>query len=117
LAPFARFRPRASAASCAALACALLAPTGVHAQDVSAAGGRIAAEICAPCHDIGPRAGGAPWTKARGAAPSFSAIANAEGVNERALAVFLRTPHATMPDIILAPEEIEALAAFIMSRR
>ena len=100
-----------------AFAGALIAFVSAHAQEAAAAGGRLAAEICAPCHDIGARAQDAPWSKARGAAPSFRAIAHADGVNQRALSVFLRTPHATMPDIVLAPEEIEALAAYIMSRR
>ena len=113
MASFAHSTPLAAAA----LACALIAPVPAKAQDAFRAGARLAGEICAPCHDIAARGQDAPWSKARGAAPSFRVIARAEGVNERALAVFLRTPHATMPDIVLAPEEIEALAAYIMSRR
>ena len=82
----------------------------------AARGAQLAAQICAPCHDVGAGSGQGS-AKALGAAPSFRAIAAAPGMNERALAVFLRTPHAQMPDIILAPDEIEALAAYVMSRR
>lgn len=86
----------------------------------AARGAQLAAQICAPCHDVGAGSGqgsGQGSGKSLGAAPSFRAIAAAPGMNERALAVFLRTPHAQMPDIILAPDEIEALAAYVMSRR
>ena len=34
-----------------------------------------------------------------------------------ALKVFLKTPHATMPNIILSEAEIDALAAYILSLR
>jgi mono/diheme cytochrome c family protein len=106
---------------CGVAACAAALIAGeARAQEPAAVarGARLAAEICAPCHDVGERGAGrgvAPEGKSR-AGPSFREVAGAPGMNQRALAVFLRTPHASMPDIILAPDEIEALGAFIMSR-
>ena len=36
-------------------------------------------------------------------------------MSELAIKVFLRTPHPTMPNIILSPEEIDSVAAYIRS--
>jgi mono/diheme cytochrome c family protein len=123
LSPFPRLI--AACLSCLSSLLALAAPGALAqgamrelAQDADplARGARLAAQICASCHDVGASPG-AGAGKGSGAAPSFHAIAGAPGMNERALAVFLRTPHAQMPDIILAPDEIEALAVYVMSRR
>jgi len=37
--------------------------------------------------------------------------------NELAIKVFLRTSHPTMPNFILSPEEIDSVAAYILSLR
>ena len=36
-------------------------------------------------------------------------------MSELAIKVFLRTPHPTMPNIILSPEEIDSVTAYIRS--
>lgn len=77
------------------------------------AGAAIAREACASCHAIES----GPDKKAPVAAPSFAAIAAAPAMSELAIKVFLQTPHATMPNIMLAQNEIDALAAYILSLR
>lgn len=76
-------------------------------------GARIARETCASCHSIGA----GPEKKAVSAAPSFEAIAAMPSISELAIKVFLQTPHASMPNIMLAQAQINALAAYILSLR
>ena len=70
-------------------------------------GATIARDVCAPCHS---EAKGGP-------APSFSAIARMPSTTRTAITVFLKTPHAPMPNIMLSEDEIDALADFILSLR
>lgn len=80
------------------------------AQDASLVedGRRIAREACADCHTL---AGGKPLP----GVPDFTAIAGMPSTTATAIRVFLKTPHANMPDIILTESEIDALAAYILS--
>ena len=70
-------------------------------------GATIARDVCASCHAEGKA----------GPAPSFSAIARMPSTTRTAITVFLKTPHAPMPNIMLSEDEIDALADFILSRR
>jgi mono/diheme cytochrome c family protein len=72
------------------------------------AGARLAALNCAECH----RAIDTP-----AGAPAFSTIANMPSTTADALNVFLLTPHATMPDLILSPSDRGDLIAYILSLR
>ena len=56
-------------------------------------GARIARGSCASCHAAMP------------------------SITELAIKVFLQTPHASMPNIMLAQSEVNALAAYILSLR
>jgi hypothetical protein len=47
--------------------------------------------------------------------PSFQAIANQPGMTPLALKVFLRTSHKEMPNIVISPDQAEALANYILS--
>lgn len=51
------------------------------------------------------------------AAPSFEAIAAMPSISELAIKVFLQTPHASMPNIMLTQAEVNALAAYTLSLR
>ena len=72
------------------------------------AGQQLAALNCAPCHG----AVDAPL-----GAPAFMTIASMPSVTADALNVFLQTPHATMPDLILSPDDRSDLIAYILSLR
>jgi mono/diheme cytochrome c family protein len=74
--------------------------------------GRAVAETwCVECHEVGPGVRG----PSRTAAPPFQAVADDPAATEMALRVFLRTPHAMMPDLRLAPEQADDLIAYILS--
>jgi mono/diheme cytochrome c family protein len=79
-----------------------------------AAGQRLAERWCSgPCHVIGP-------ASARGTStgvPTFAAIARMPSTTPMSLRVFLQTPHAGMPDLHLSRDEIDDLAAYILSLR
>ena len=72
------------------------------------AGERLAALNCAQCHGS---------LDAPGGAPAFATIAMMPSTTSESLNVFLRTPHATMPDLILSPSDRSDLIAYILSLR
>lgn len=87
-------------------------PHRAHAEDV-AAGRRLAESWCSSCHLVGPGS-------ARGVssgAPTFAAIAGQKSTTVLSLRVFLQTPHGRMPDLHLSRDEIDDLAAYILSLR
>lgn len=98
-----------------ALACA---PALAQEGDVEA-GRELAREVCAACHPVGPDAGEAveplslPFEE--GLPLAFEDIANAKGVTEAVLDVWLTSTHPTMPDFVLTPEEIRDVVAYILS--
>jgi len=97
-----------------ATAVAVLALSGVaSAQNGGdpAKGLELAEEVCAACHGIGNDYEPSPEPFA----PSFEAIANTPGMTGLALAVFLQTPHATMPNLVLSGDEIANVSAYILS--
>lgn len=73
-------------------------------------GYRLAQSWCETCHIIGPRILDIP-----GQPPSFQAVANQPGITELALKVFLRTSHKDMPNLIISPDQAEALVSYILS--
>jgi cytochrome c len=90
-------------------ACASPSSDGVSGLSGAARGERIAAESCASCHAIG----GGPAASAVAAAPTFASLARRPGMTRAALSALLRTPHETMPNLILTGEEIDDLAAYL----
>ncbi|MDB5569260.1 MAG: hypothetical protein JWN93_443 [Hyphomicrobiales bacterium] len=80
--------------------------------DLLAEGARLARQTCAACHALEP--GAKPGSAA---APSFPAIAAMASATSASLKVFLKTPHAAMPNIMLTEREIDALALYILSLR
>ena len=73
-------------------------------------GHRLASAWCESCHAVRPHVLEMP-----GEPPSFQAIANQPGMTPLALKVFLRTSHKEMPNIVIAPDQADALANYILS--
>jgi cytochrome c len=85
------------------------------AQDGDVAAGRaFAREACITCHVVDP-ANGSPRVVVIG--PNFQDIANTKGMTATALRVFLTTSHPKMPNLILTPEQIAEVTAYILSLR
>jgi len=91
---------------------AVLLPHSAHAQSADPAAGRDLAErVCIACHQVGA----APSPFGPPSAPSFIDISQMPSTTELAIKVFLRTSHQKMPNIILSEEEIDSVAAYIVS--
>lgn len=74
--------------------------------------GRAYAEkMCTGCHAV---EAGQPASPLH-AAPSFTAVANSPGLTALALNAFFRTSHKTMPNFIIASQDIEDVSAYILS--
>ena len=71
----------------------------------------LAQQVCVACHAIDKRQDASP----NPAAPRFEAIANVPGMTAMALTVALRTPHRTMPNLVLDGDELRNVAAYILS--
>ena len=79
-------------------------------------GRRIARESCSQCH-LADGAGKSALPAPKLPGPTFGAVAAMSSTTSVAIKVFLKTPHANMPDIILSEAEIDALAVYILSLR
>jgi cytochrome c len=79
-------------------------------QDSITAGRRLAEAWCAKCHVLDAASVG---TSSR--APDFVRIANRTSTTELSLKVFLRSNHRSMPNLIIAPDQADNLAQFILS--
>jgi mono/diheme cytochrome c family protein len=96
-----------------ALALAAMLSGGLaNAQEGDPAKGlALARQACSECHAIDKTQARSP----KDAAPRFEAIANVRGMTATALTVALRTPHRSMPNIVLEPDELRDVAAYILS--
>jgi mono/diheme cytochrome c family protein len=72
-----------------------------------------AQKTCSGCHNV-LRTGAASPNKD---APPFNQIANTPGMSITALTVWSRTSHPTMPNLVIPPNDIDNLIAYIMSLR
>lgn len=114
-----RFRTLAIAAALACVAaCAggqpAQPPSSVRSDAGNAAEGLAYAEqVCARCHAVAPGATASPVAEA----PAFQTVANTPGMTGVALNVWLHTPHRNMPDIIVDPQRVDDLAAYLASLR
>lgn len=66
---------------------------------------------CAGCHSISR--GGSESAVA--AATPFQMIADTGGITRTALYVFFRTPHPTMPNLIVKDDDLDNVIAYILS--
>lgn len=67
--------------------------------------------ICAECHAVERAQAPSP----NGNAPPFAAVATTPGITELALRTWLQTPHPTMPNLLLKPDERDNVIAYILS--
>ena len=72
-----------------------------------------AQKICSTCHNILRTEATSPNKQA----PPFKKIANTPGMSVTALTVWSRTSHPTMPNFVIAPEDMDDLIAYVMSLR
>ncbi|MEM7400255.1 MAG: c-type cytochrome [Pseudomonadota bacterium] len=83
-----------------------------HAQDPDIAAGKAYAEdVCAQCHAVLANYDASPNL----AATPFQQIAQAPGMTEIALSVWLQSSHPTMPNIILNQDEMRNVIGYIRS--
>ena len=75
-----------------------------------AEGQRLAQAWCQSCHAVERR-----MTDFFDEAPSFQAIADRSGTTALSLKVFWRTSHRNMPNLVISPEQADALSAYILS--
>jgi mono/diheme cytochrome c family protein len=87
----------------------------VSAQEIDPSlGKRVAETACSECHRVeAAPTGPSPNPDA----PRFADIAVAPSATELSLKVFLRSPHRTMPNVLLKPDEIDSMVSYILSLR
>lgn len=66
---------------------------------------------CAECHSVESVQARSPNANA----PAFAAVATTSGMTELALRTWLQTPHPTMPNLLLKPDERDNVIAYILS--
>jgi mono/diheme cytochrome c family protein len=71
----------------------------------------LARQVCAECHAVGRSPGASP----NPGAPPFEVIANLPGMTSIALTAALRTSHREMPNVMLKPDEMSNIIAYILS--
>ena len=66
---------------------------------------------CAACHAVVAGPSGSP----NPLAPSFEAVARTPGMTRLALTVWLQTPHPSMPNLVVDPDRIDDLSAYLVT--
>lgn len=87
------------------------APAGAQNAGDAAAGRQLAKTWCVSCHVVDPD----QKQGTSNGAPPFTAIAAMKTTTFLGLEVFLQTPHGRMPDLHLSRDEIDDVAAYIIS--
>jgi mono/diheme cytochrome c family protein len=98
------------------MAMALGAAAEAGAQDLpgdAVAGRAFAQTNCSACHVVSRM----PLWPPPGRAPAFADIARNHETTEIGLRAFLQTPHARMPNLILAPRDTDDVISYILSLR
>jgi mono/diheme cytochrome c family protein len=98
------------------LSAAMIVAISAHQADAQTegdpdAGGKLAQTWCENCHVVAPSQQRATST----GAPAFTAIAAMKSTTFMGLRAFLQTPHDRMPDLHLSRDEIDDVAAYIIS--
>jgi mono/diheme cytochrome c family protein len=95
-----------------AIASLLLVPAAA-AQELGNAklGHEYASQVCVECHDVEAKGEISPNPDA----PSFQSVADTRGMTARALAVWMQTSHPTMPNLVIKPDDMDNVIAYIMS--
>ncbi len=91
----------------------MAAAAGANAADVGDAGKGLAyaRSVCAACHNV--LATDAPSPNLL--APRFKEIADTPGMTITALTVWSRSTHPMMPDLVIAPNDMDDLIAYMLS--
>ena len=76
------------------------------------AGRELAILSCSECHVVVPRRGA---LRRAGGPPDFADIAKIPNMTRTALLVFLRSPHPTMPNLILSDRKANDVIVYILS--
>ena len=84
--------------------------SGVTLPESAAAGHRLADAWCKECHAIDTGTAGTA-----GAAPDFVKIANKPSTTALSIKVFLQTSHPSMPNLVIAPDQADDFANYILS--
>ena len=92
--------------------CAATGGSAGHVESSAAARGlSYARDACASCHAVELGEFESPEVSA----PSFEALANRPDMTRSSLAALLRSPHRNMPNLIVEPERIDDLAAYLVT--
>jgi mono/diheme cytochrome c family protein len=70
-----------------------------------------AEKACTECHAVRADDDLSPLVDA----PTFRSVANTQGMTQTALSVWFQSPHPSMPNLIIPPEELANVIAYIMS--
>jgi mono/diheme cytochrome c family protein len=76
-----------------------------------AKGRQFAQQICSECHNVERGRRPSP----NGDAPNFETVAKTPGMTAIALTAALRTPHRTMPNVIVADDDLRNIVAYVLS--
>ena len=72
-----------------------------------------ARKVCAQCHNVSRSDTVSPDSRA----PTFKQVANTPGMSVTALTVWSRSMHPTMPNLVIQPNDLDDLIAYIVSLR
>jgi mono/diheme cytochrome c family protein len=95
----------------AALMLFAVAPEASGQQADIEAGAAYAEQVCAACHAVLANEQISPLAEA----PTFQSVADTPGMTEMALTVWLQSSHPTMPNIVLNPDDLRNVVAYIRS--
>ena len=102
----------------ALIASAVVSTPNAHSQPINQGDPRVgrafSLQECALCHLVSPGQLSPPRIAK---APSFREIARMTSTTSTSLQVFLTTPHPTMPNLVLTPQETANVIAYILSLR
>jgi mono/diheme cytochrome c family protein len=76
-------------------------------------GGKLARDVCATCHVVSEDQVDDPGV----GAPTFFEVTAHPSVTALSLRVFFQTPHATMPNLTLTPEETDDIISYLLRLR
>jgi len=71
----------------------------------------FAKKTCAECHAVRAEDLLSPVSEAT----TFEEVANTPGMTRIALTAFLQTPHATMPNLVIEPQDMDDVIAYILT--
>ena len=77
------------------------------------AGEKMARGLCAQCHWVAEDQKHFPVEDA----PAFQDLAENPAITELALRAFFQTPHRSMPNLMLSPQETDDIISYILSLR